>query len=142
MAQETIFIPFIGMMILTILVWFYMYYLRLTYLVRNKIDPQKLSSTEQYKAVLPEEINRPSENLINLFELPVLFYALCLYLYISVQVDAVYLTLAYGFLFSRIAHSFIHCTYNKVTQRFYAYLLSSIFLWLMIIVATLELIVG
>ena len=142
MTQETIFIPFISMMLLTILVWFYMYYLRLTYIVRNKIDPQKLSSTEQYKAVLPEEINRPSENLINLFELPVLFYALCIYLYVTVQVDTILLVLAYGFLLARVAHSVIHCTYNKVTQRFYAYLLSSIFLWLMIIVAALELIVG
>lgn len=142
MTPESIFTPFIGMMVLTIVVWCYMYYLRLTYLVRNKIDPQKLSSTEQYKAILPEEINRPSENLINLFELPVLFYAVCLYLYVTVQVDALYVSLAWLFLLSRMAHSVIHCTYNKVIQRFYAYLLSSLVLWLMIVRILFDLIFG
>jgi len=142
MTQETIFIPFLGMMLLTIVVWTYMYYLRMTHIIRNRIDPQKLSSTDRYKEVIPEAVNLPSENLINLFELPVLFYAVCLYLYVTVQVDTLFLILAYGFLLTRIGHSYIHCTYNNVTQRFYVYAVSSVLLWLMILIASVKLIFG
>jgi hypothetical protein len=138
MDQESIFIPFFGMMILTIVVWVYMYYLRLTFMWRHKVDPQSLATTSQVLGVVPENINTPSENLINLFELPVLFYAACIYLYITQKVDGVYLVFAYGFLVLRIGHSVIHCTYNKVTHRFFLYILSSIALWALIIRAFLR----
>ena len=133
MNQNSIFIPFFGLMLITILVWVYMYYLRLSYIVSKKVNPQSLATTRQVIDVVPERLNSPSENLINLFELPVLFYATCIYLYVTQQVDYTYLTLAYCFLIFRTIHSVIHCTYNKVTHRFYIYALSSLILWAIII---------
>jgi hypothetical protein len=58
----------------------------------------------------------------------VLFYATCLYLYVTQQVDNLYLVLASCFLVFRIIHSVIHCSYNQVMHRFYAYLLASLML--------------
>ena len=133
MNQESIFIPFFGLMLLTILVWIYMYYLRLSYMVFNKVDPQSLAATRQATELIPAKVNQPSENLINLFELPVLFYATCIYLYVTQQADTTSLVLGYCFLIFRVLHSVIHCTYNKVTHRFYVYVLSAITLWLFII---------
>ncbi|MDX1810821.1 MAG: MAPEG family protein [Gammaproteobacteria bacterium] len=135
MNQSLIFIPFFGLMLLTISVWFYMYYLRISYLTKNQVDPQKLSNSRQLEDIIPEKINSPSENLNNLFELPVLFYATCLFLYTTNLVDTTSLLLAYLFLLFRIIHSVIHCTYNKVMHRFYAYILSSIVLWIYIVLA-------
>ena len=135
MNQQAIFGPFFGLMILTIVVWIYMYYLRLSFIARNKIDPQSLATSEEVVGLIPANINTPSENLINLFELPVLFYATCLYLYVTLQVDISNLVLAYAFLVLRIGHSVIHCTYNKVMHRFYLYILSSMILWVFIILA-------
>jgi hypothetical protein len=132
MNQETIFIPFFGMMLLTISVWFYMYYWRLSYIVRNRIDPQSLATSSDTRGIMPARINSQSENLVNLFELPVLFYAACLYLYVTHHVDTVYIVLGNGFLAFRIAHSVIHCTYNNVMHRFYFYILSAICLWILI----------
>ena len=126
MNQESIFIPFFGLMLLTILVWIYMYYLRLSYMVFNKVDPQSLAATRQATELIPAKVNQPSENLINLFELPVLFYATCIYLYVTQQADTTSLVLGYCFLIFRVLHSVIHCTYNKVTHRFYVYVLSAI----------------
>jgi len=140
MNQASIFIPFIGMMLLTMAVWLYMYTLRLTFLRREKIDPQLASTTRQMLDIVPTRVNLPSENLINLFELPVLFYALCIYLYVTGQVDATYLVLAYGFFVFRVLHSVIHCTYNRVLHRFYAYSISSLALWVMIVMAFFTLI--
>lgn len=139
MNQAGIFIPFMGMLLLTMVVWFYMYYRRLVFLTREKVDPQQAATTQQMLNIVPTRVNLPSENLINLFELPVLFYALCLYLYVTAQVDAVYLVLAYVFFVFRVLHSVIHCTYNRVMHRFYAYSVSTLALWGMIVLALLGL---
>ena len=135
MDQQSIFIPFFGLMALTILVWMYMYYQRLGYVKRQNIDPQSLATSEDMVGLIPARINTPSENLINLFELPVLFYATCIYLYVTQRVDMTNLILAYGFLVLRIGHSVIHCTYNRVMHRFYIYILSTLVLWTFIILA-------
>lgn len=140
MDQAGIFIPFLGMMLLTAAVWFYMYYLRLAFIAREKIDPQQAATTQQMLEIVPTRVNLPSENLINLFELPVLFYALCIYLYITGQVTPTYLVLAYSFFAFRVLHSVIHCTYNRVTHRFYTYAISALLLWAMILMASVDLI--
>jgi len=135
MNQASIFLPFFGMLLLTLSVWLYMYYLRLSFLTRSYIDPQRAATNQQMLNIVPTRVNLPSENFNNLFELPVLFYAVCLYLYVNGQVDATYLVLAYVFFVFRIIHSVIHCTYNRVMHRFYAYTLSSFSLWAMILIA-------
>lgn len=135
MNQADIFIPFMGMLLLTMLVWFYMYYRRLVFLTREKVDPQQAATAQQLLNIVPTRVNLPSENLINLFELPVLFYALCLYLYVTAQVDVTYLVLAYVFFVFRVLHSVVHCTYNRVMHRFYAYSIASFALWIMILMA-------
>ena len=137
MKQEIIFIPFFSMMLLTIVVWIYMFVLRISFFKRQNVDPQSISTTHQLLDIIPDKINTPSDNLNNLFELPVLFYAVCIYLYVTSHVDTINLGLAYGFLIFRIGHSVIHCTYNTVMHRFYFYMLSSLFLWALIIHAFL-----
>ncbi|MDR9437813.1 MAG: MAPEG family protein [Thiohalophilus sp.] len=138
MNQAAIFIPFSGMLLLTMVVWLYMYYRRLSYLARAGVDPQQASTSQQLLAILPTRINLPSENLTNLFELPVLFYVVCLYLYVTGQVDPTYLVLGYAFFVFRLLHSVIHCTYNRVLHRFYAYSFASLALWAMIILAVID----
>jgi len=134
MNQESIFIPFLGLMLLTLVVWLHMYYQRLSFLRRRNIDPQSVATNREILDTgIPARVSTPSENLVNLFELPVLFYAACLYLYVTRQVDATYLALAYGYLGLRIVHSVIHCTYNKVVHRFFVYIASSLILWGLVI---------
>jgi hypothetical protein len=131
--QSAILVPFIGMMLLTLLVWVYMYVRRLGYLFSHGIDAQSVATPEKAARIIPEEVNNASNNLKNLFELPVLFYALCLYLFITGQVDAWYLACAWAFLFFRAIHSVIQCTINRVLPRFLVYALASLALWIMVI---------
>lgn len=65
-----------------------------------------------------------NENLQNLFEIPVLYYAGMSLVYSMKIYDRNFLLLAWGFTGFRIIHSIIHCTYNNVNHRFGAYLLS------------------
>lgn len=129
---NTILGPVAALMTLTFVVWLYMYALRVHYIIANKIPDQSLSSPELLNAALPEPVNRPSNNLKNLFELPVIFYVLCLALLFTQRADGLFLNLAWVYVALRAIHSAIHCSVNFVPLRFAAYLLSSIVLWVMV----------
>ena len=70
--------PILSLMLLTMTVWFWMYIKRISYMKQNDIDPQRLVSRVRLMQVLPDEIQAPANNLNNLLELPIIFYALCL----------------------------------------------------------------
>lgn len=131
--NDDILMPFFGTMMLTLLVWLHMYSRRLGYIATHEVDIDSLPTPEAIEANLPKSVNNPSNNLKNLFELPVIFYSLCLYLYLTAQVDQFYIICAYTFFIGRCVHSAIQCTINKVLFRFSAYLISSIALWIMVV---------
>ena len=138
MQTSDILPPFFAMMLVTLLVWGYMYARRLAYVRAQHIDAQALATPEKLNALLPESINTASNNLKNLFELPVLFYAVCLYLYASHGVDALNVYCAWAFVAFRALHSVVHCTANSVLPRFGAYLLAAIALWTMVVRSALS----
>ena len=139
MQGQEIFAPFIGMLLLTFVVWAVMYVRRLNFLITNNIDSQRLTTPERGAQIIPEEIRYPANNLKNLFELPVVFYVLCLYLFATENVDTVYVVAAWVFLGFRVIHSLIHCTRNIVMPRFLAYMAGSLVLWFMVLREALDL---
>ncbi len=132
MSQTDIFAPFVGTMLLTLVVWLYMYARRIPFIVRSHLAPQQLTPAELAR-LSPPQVANPSDNLKNLFELPTLFYAVVLYLYVTQQVDRPYLIAAWVFLAFRILHSAVHCTFNFVPLRFWLYAVSAVALWLMVL---------
>ena len=124
--------PFLGMMLLTALVWAYMYTRRLSYIKTNRIPPQELTTPEKAARLLPDSVTLPANNLRNLLELPVLFYALCLYLYVTASVDSVHVVAAWLFVALRAVHSLVHCTVNIVVLRFLSYFAAALVLWFML----------
>lgn len=132
MNQQLILQPVVSLFLLTALVWAFMYARRLPFILGNNIDPQSIATPELLNAQLPASINNSSNNLKNLFELPVVFYALCAFLLLSQKVDEVFLYSAWAYVGLRAAHSLIHCTVNIVNFRFAAYFLSSLVLWFMV----------
>jgi hypothetical protein len=137
--SSDILLPFLGVMLLTLTVWTYMYVRRISYLLGENIDLRRVDTPEKAATVIPESVSLASHNLRNLFELPVIFYAICLYLFMSDSVDRMHLLAAWWFLAFRVVHSVIHCTYNKVQHRFAAYMLAAIGLWVMVIRAAIQL---
>ena len=132
MNQELIFQPFFMLMILTIIVWIYMYAKRIPFIKKSNIPPEQLTPYELLKSSPPDVAN-PSDNFKNLLELPVLFYALCLYLFITNNVDQFALISAWVFVLFRVLHSLIHCTVNIPLLRFGLYSISILALWFMIL---------
>lgn len=132
MNDELILQPMLGMMLLTAIVWFVMYAKRIPAMKRARVPVQAYTTPDKAVELLPEAVNNSANNFKNLFELPVLFYGLCLFLYVTGGVDTGHLIAAWLFLAFRIAHSFIHCTSNIVILRFYLYLAAALALWLML----------
>lgn len=137
MPQATIFGPFFAMILLTLAVWAYMYVRRLHFIASNHINPQDLAVSSQAPRQQPAAVATPSDNLKNLFEIPVLFYALVFYLFITGQVDAAYVGAAWIFVIFRTLHSAVHSTFNRVTLRFGLYMVSTVALWFIAIRAAL-----
>ncbi len=129
MAQTAIFGPFFATMLLTMLVWLYMYVRRIRFITKNNISPEELAVPGTLARVSPAAVSNPSDNLKNLFEVPVLFYALVLYLFATGQVDATYVVAAWVFVVFRVLHSAVHCTFNLVMLRFYLYLIATLAAW-------------
>ncbi len=126
--------PILAMICLTMIVWFYMFYRRLSYMMGNKINPQKLDNPSK-RNILPDDINNSAYNLVNLFEMPILFYVLCALFIMTGSSDQLSLVFAWGFVAMRVVHSFIQCTYNRVMHRFYIYSLSTFLLFALAIKA-------
>jgi hypothetical protein len=136
MNQAAIFRPFVATMILTMVVWAYMYARRLPFIFSSRLDPKQMTPLELAR-LSPPQVSNPSDNLKNLFELPTIFYAVILYLYATNQVDAVYVGTACGFFLFRTMHSAVHCSFNYIPLRFVLYVISAGALWFMVLRAAL-----
>jgi hypothetical protein len=132
MSNEQILMPMLGMMFLTAVVWFVLYARRIPAMRKAGKPVQTYTTPDKSVALLPEEISYPSNNFKNLFELPVLFYALCLYLYVTATAQSLDVFAAWLFLLFRVIHSAIHCTVNIVMARFLAYCAAALALWFML----------
>jgi hypothetical protein len=133
MTQEVIFSPFFATIFLTMVVWVYMYIRRIVFFNSQKINPQDLVTSDALAKISPPLVSNPSDNFKNLFEIPVLFYALVLYLFVTEQVDPVYVNAAWIFVIFRVLHSAVHCTFNLIMLRFYLYLFSTLAVWFILI---------
>lgn len=132
MRNEQILLPMLGMMVLTAVVWFVLYARRIPAMRKAGKPAQTYTTPDRSVELLPEEVSYPAYNFKNLFELPVLFYALCLYLYVTATADSVDVVAAWLFFLFRAVHSAIHCTINIVMARFLAYSAAALALWFML----------
>ncbi len=125
--QSPLVWPLAAMVLLTFLVWLRLYQTRIGEMKRRRIHPQSVATSAQMAAGV--EDSRAADNFRNLFELPVLFYAGALLAIQSGTGGGWLLGLAWAFVALRYLHSLIHCTYNRVMDRFKAYLLGGLALW-------------
>ena len=129
MSPLQIYFPCVALVALTAIVWVRLYIDRIGEMRARRIRPQALASSRETARALQQV--RASDNFRNLFEVPVLFYVLCISLAVTQSVTPLYLWGAWVYVALRAAHSFIHLTYNRVMHRFVAYALSTILVFSM-----------
>ena len=86
-------------------------------------------------AKLPDYLVKVTQHFDNLLEVPILFYTAIILLVALKITDPFYITLSWLFFISRLVHSFIHTTNNKLKYRKNVFILSVlvlIILWIKI----------
>ena len=81
---------------------------------------------------VPGAVSIPNRNYMNLLELPMLFYIVCLVLYVTGGASSLAIAIGWAFVVFRIVHSAIHLTYNRVVHRLAAFTAANValvFLW-------------
>ena len=124
------------MIVLTFTVAIYLLSLRIAAVKAGEV---KLSAFRLNNAGdIPSKMLQASRNYSNLFEVPVLFYAVG-GLSLSLQLETLSLViLSWVFVVSRLAHSLIHLTTNNVIHRLQAFMAGNICVLLMWIILVWE----
>jgi len=123
MAQETIFLPFLAMGLLTFIVLGMIPQRRFAAVARKQVTPDDFALGESPS--VPGHVSLPNRNYMNLLEVPTLFYAVCLALFVTGTVDSLSLGLAWAYVAGRTLHSLVHVTYNKVLHRLVLFAVSN-----------------
>ena len=110
----------LALVLLSFFVGVRLLYCRVREMRRKRIHPQAAANSLQVAARLVDV--QAADNFRNLFEVPVLFYALVAAALGSGHVPAWLVAGCWGFVGLRVAHSVIHCTYNNVFHRLAAFL--------------------
>ncbi|MGN6620036.1 MAG: MAPEG family protein [Sphingomonas sp.] len=115
--------PTFALVALIFVVWLVLFVQRFAHLKRNPPSDSDLASGESAKRYFGP-VEMPANNLANLFEMPVLYFALVPLLMLTQHGNHIQAILAWVFVGLRAVHSFIHIGPKKVPARFLVYLLS------------------
>jgi hypothetical protein len=129
LAQAAILLPPTALAFLTGVVWLRLGSDRLGELRSRRIHPQKVATSRQMAETMQNV--KSADHFRNLFEVPVLFYALCAFIAITQTANLFLLASAWGYVFLRAVHTYIHLTHNTVVRRFQVFVASTIVLYVM-----------
>ena len=127
--------PMFAMFSLTIFAVFRMAYLRYTAAKSGEINPRYFKTYSGYDE--PEHLRVMSRHVINLYEMPLLFYVGGMLVLQTGQTGVLTRSLAGADVGLGVFHSYIHRTSNRVRHRFRVFVLGCfalIALWLTLIV--------
>lgn len=126
---QHLFAACLAMVALTFVVGLHMFRVRVGEMMARRIHPQSVALSGQRAQRL--EDSRASDNFNHLFEVPVLFYLLCAVAIGTGHIPVWLPALAWLFVLSRVVHSAIQCTYNRVMHRLAVFLGSVLLLLVM-----------
>jgi len=123
MTQETIFLPMLALAALTFIVLLFIPLRRFRAVAAGHVTAEDFALGES--ANVPPRVSLANRNYMNLLELPALFYAVCVALYVTHTVDPLTVELAWGFVALRAIHSVVHLSVNHVITRLSIFALSN-----------------
>jgi hypothetical protein len=127
----------VGMGVLSLVMFLWMYATRLPAFSKAKLDPQEAMHPGSYHDRIPSEVRRVADNYNHLFEAPTLFYAIALVIVVAGIADQVHAWCAWAYVGLRVLHSLVQATVNRVALRFVLFALSWVVLGTMLVRAAL-----
>jgi hypothetical protein len=136
MTPNAIFLPVAVLALWTLAVLLLIPIKRFAATAKGQVTADDFKLGESSK--VPEDVRLPNRNLMNLLEIPLLFYVACISLFVTGHVDQLMLWLAWAYVALRVLHSLIHLMYNNVFHRLGAYALSNfvvVAMWIYLLLA-------
>jgi hypothetical protein len=104
-ASAALLVPVLALVALTFAVLLRIPFVRFKAARERRVVAEDFALGES--ANVPAEVRLPNRNLINLLEMPTLFYVACLALYATGKADWVYVDIAWMYVIARVCHSVI-----------------------------------
>ena len=118
MDKILIIYPILAVVLMNFIVMFHMRYM-ISKAIKNRDVEYKYFKA--YESSAPEYLLTSRHHYKNFFEIPILFYLLCLVLYMIDDVSAIDLCIAWLFVVFKGIHSYIRITSNYVPYRAYSF---------------------
>ena len=128
--MHSILTPVLALVILSLVVWVWMYATRIPAMQRADIQPQDVKFPSDLLK-LPDGARQVADNYNHLMEQPTIFYAIVFYIFLVGHTDQLHIYLAWGYVLLRFVHTLIQCTVNIVNLRFTVFALSTFLLMAM-----------
>ncbi len=123
MRNLDILYPSFALAAWTFLVLLLIPFVRVRSVRRREIAPNDFKYGES--PAVPPAVSIPNRNYMNLLELPMLFYVVCVVLYVTAGATPLAVAVAWAYVALRVVHSIIHLSYNRVLHRLAAFTLSN-----------------
>jgi hypothetical protein len=115
--------PVIVLAMWTFLVLLLIPFVRVRSVRRREVGPNDFKYGES--PAVPPSVSIPNRNYMNLLELPMLFYVVCVVLYVTAGTSRPTVIVAWIYVVLRVVHSLIHLSYNRVIHRLSVFALSN-----------------
>ena len=136
MTSTSIFWPVLAQVFLTLVMFIVLGARKAKVVKAGMVNRQEAALDNR---VWPEHVVKVSNNIANQFEVPVLFYVLCLVTFLADATSTAAISLAWVFVISRYAHAYVHTGTNHVPTRLKLFMLGCLVLLAMLVLVAWEL---
>jgi hypothetical protein len=133
MSIQAILLPMFVQVALTFLLLFWMIALRLRVIRKGVVNPQQVALREP---AWPPHVLQIGNAFHNQLELPVLFYVVVLLALVTKSLDVTLYVLMWMFVVTRLLHTGIHVTSNRLDHRTAMFMIGAVALaliWVIVI---------
>jgi len=128
--------PVVALAAWTMIMWLWMYITRIP--AMQKVPGLDVNNMvggigADLDKVMPAKTQWIAHNYNHLHEAPTVFYAVALVLAMVGQGDGMNATIAWAYVFLRVAHSLVQVLWNRILARFTIFVLSSIALIMLVV---------
>jgi len=127
--------PVVALAAWTMVMWVWLYATRMPEMAKVDMARFAADPTLTLDHVLPAKVQWKAHNYNHLHEAPTVFYAVCLVLALAGQGEGLAAKVAWAYVALRVVHSLVQATVNHIPTRFLVFMLSSLCLMALIVMA-------
>lgn len=131
MTVQAVLAPLFVQVALTFVLMLWMGYVRVTAVRRREVHQRDIALREPN---WPKPIAQVANAYQNQLELPILFYVLVILAWVTRQADTLFVVMAWLFVLTRLVHAWVHITTNRMSHRFFIFIIGAVILLLMWII--------